>query len=153
MSLLSKSEILYLQGHKQVSKSYNYKLRSIIKKKVANLMDKEIPLLSSLFPDLDLTEFGKMSDEGREKDLTEISKVEHRKQLSTVLTKISKTRISLHEQRKPKECEAFESPKASPNTCIPIKTTKTIISIPKTKENQRRERDSNPRDLAVTSFM
>lgn len=42
MSLLSKSEIQYLQGKKQVSKSYEYKLRSLIKKKVANLMDKEI---------------------------------------------------------------------------------------------------------------
>ena len=61
ISLLSRSEIQYLQGQKQVSKSYEYKLRSIIKKKVANLMSKEIPLLSTLFPNLDLTEFGKTS--------------------------------------------------------------------------------------------
>jgi hypothetical protein len=59
MSLLSKSEIQYLQGQKQVSRSYEYKLRSMINKKVANLLDKEIPLLSKLFPDVGLTDFGK----------------------------------------------------------------------------------------------
>jgi hypothetical protein len=47
MSLLSKSEVLFLQGKKKVSKSYEYKLKSIIKKKVSNLLDKEIPILSS----------------------------------------------------------------------------------------------------------
>jgi hypothetical protein len=59
MPLLSKSEVLYLQGQKKVSKSYEYKLRSVIMKKVANLLDKEVPLLSALFPNLNLTEFGK----------------------------------------------------------------------------------------------
>ena len=59
MSLLSKSEIQYLQGQKQVSKSYGYKLKSVIKKKVANLRDNEIPLLSKLFPNPNLTEISK----------------------------------------------------------------------------------------------
>ena len=59
MSLLSKAEIQYLQGQKQISRSYEYKLKSIIKKKVANLIGKEIPLLSTLFPSLDLTGNGK----------------------------------------------------------------------------------------------
>jgi hypothetical protein len=59
MPLLSKSEVLYLQGQNKVSKSYEYKLRSVIMKKVANLLDKEVPLLSALFPNLNLTEFGK----------------------------------------------------------------------------------------------
>ncbi len=61
MSLLSKSEIQYLRGHKQVSRSYEYKLKSIIKKKVANLMSKDIPLVSKLFPEINLTEFGKVT--------------------------------------------------------------------------------------------
>ena len=75
MSLLSKSEILYLQIQKQVSRSYEYKLKSIIKKKVANLMDKEIPLLSKLFPDPNLTEISKtLDDRHGSKNLTEISK-------------------------------------------------------------------------------
>ena len=59
MSFLSKSEIQFLQGQKTVSKSYEYKLKSIIKKKVTNLIDKEIPLIRSLFPNLHLTEFRK----------------------------------------------------------------------------------------------
>ena len=59
MSLLSKSETLYLQGQKPVSKSYEYKLKSIIRKKMAHLLDKELPLLSTLFPKLNLTGFGK----------------------------------------------------------------------------------------------
>ena len=75
MSLLSKSEILYLQGQKQFSKSYEYKLKSIIKKKVANLMDKEIPLLSKLFPDPSLTEISKtFNDRHGSKNLTEFGK-------------------------------------------------------------------------------
>lgn len=59
MSLLSKSEILFLQGQKQVSKSYEYKLKSVIRKKIAHLLDKDVPLLSTLFPKLNLTGFGK----------------------------------------------------------------------------------------------
>ncbi len=75
MCLLSKSEIQFLQGQKLVSKSYEYKLKSIIKKKVSNLFDKEIPLLSSLFPtNHDLTKFSKMFDEYKQTNLTKISK-------------------------------------------------------------------------------
>ncbi len=48
--------------------------------------------------------------------------------------------------------EGLEASKTSPNSNMPQKTTKTITSIHE-KVNQRRERDSNPRDLAVTSFM
>jgi hypothetical protein len=59
MSLLSKSETPYLQGQKPVSKSYEYKLKSIIRKKMAHLLDKELPLLSTLFPKLNLTGFCK----------------------------------------------------------------------------------------------
>ena len=46
MSILSKAEVQYLQGDKQVSKSYEYKIKSIIKKKLSRLIDKEFPLLS-----------------------------------------------------------------------------------------------------------
>ena len=60
MSLLSKSEIQFLQGQKQVSKSYEYKLRSILNKKIVTLLNKELPLLNSLFPHLlDLTKISK----------------------------------------------------------------------------------------------
>ena len=62
MSLLSKSEVQFLRGNKEISKSYEYKLKSIIKKKLANLIEKELPLLDSLFPNLDLTKFSKNFD-------------------------------------------------------------------------------------------
>jgi hypothetical protein len=52
MSLLSKSEIQFLQGKKQISKSYEYKLKSIIKRKISTLLEKVLPLLSKLFPNL-----------------------------------------------------------------------------------------------------
>ena len=71
--MLSKAEIQYLQGQKPVSKSYEYKLKSIIKKKISNLIAKELPLLSSLFPNLDLTKIGK-NDYNLHTNLTEISK-------------------------------------------------------------------------------
>ncbi len=92
MPLLSKSEIQYLQGQKQVSKSYEYKLKSIIKKKVANLMDKEIPLLSTLFPSLDLTEFGNMfKDIQASKVLTEFGKVINNKIITNNLEKLNES--------------------------------------------------------------
>jgi hypothetical protein len=59
MRFLSKSEIQFLQGQKQVSKSYEYKLKSTIKKKISTIVKKEIPLLISLFPNLNLAEFSK----------------------------------------------------------------------------------------------
>ena len=52
MPILSKSEIQFLEDKKPVSKSYEYKLKSILKKKVAHLLDKDLLLISSLFPHL-----------------------------------------------------------------------------------------------------
>jgi hypothetical protein len=48
--MLSKAEVQYLQGHKEVSKSYERKLKCIIKKKI-DVLQKELPLLSKLFTD------------------------------------------------------------------------------------------------------
>ena len=42
MSFLSKDEIQYLQGKKQVLISYEYRLKSIILKKVTNLLDRDL---------------------------------------------------------------------------------------------------------------
>ncbi|MBA3977224.1 MAG: hypothetical protein H0X50_03375 [Nitrosopumilus sp.] len=76
--MLSKTEGLYLSGQIAVSKSYEYKLKSIIKRKISNQLKKEIPLLSSLFPNNpELTKFGKIIGEGKETDLTEISKADN----------------------------------------------------------------------------
>lgn len=60
MPLLSKYEVQFLLGDKQVSKSYEYKLKSIIKKKLTTLLEKELPLLSSNLLDIDLTTFSKI---------------------------------------------------------------------------------------------
>jgi hypothetical protein len=46
--MLSKAEVLYLQGHKALSKSYERKLRCIIRKKL-EILRNEFPLLSKLF--------------------------------------------------------------------------------------------------------
>ena len=48
--MLSKAEILYLQGQKIVSKSYERKLKCLIKRKI-DALRKEIPLLSKLLLD------------------------------------------------------------------------------------------------------
>jgi hypothetical protein len=45
--MLSKAEVLYLQGQKQVSNSYERKLKCLIRKKV-EVLEKELPLLSKL---------------------------------------------------------------------------------------------------------
>jgi hypothetical protein len=59
MPFLSKSEVIYLQGQKRVSRSYEYKLKFIIKKKISQPLDKELSLLSKSFPDIGLTRCGK----------------------------------------------------------------------------------------------
>jgi hypothetical protein len=61
MAILSKSEILFLQGEKNVSKSYEYKLKSVIKKKMAKLIDKEIPFLSCLLQNSKAEPYQKLS--------------------------------------------------------------------------------------------
>ena len=48
--MLSKAEILYLQGQKIVSMSYERKLKCLIRKKL-DVLQKELPLLSKLFCD------------------------------------------------------------------------------------------------------
>ena len=55
--MLSKAEILYLQGQKIVSKSYERKLKCLIKRKM-DVLRKEIPLLSKLI----LEDSGKYED-------------------------------------------------------------------------------------------
>ena len=46
--MLSKAEVLYLQGQKQISKSYERKLKYIIRKKL-EILRNAFPLLSKLF--------------------------------------------------------------------------------------------------------
>jgi uncharacterized protein YjgD (DUF1641 family) len=91
ISLLSKAETQFLNGKRQVSKSYEYRLKSIIKKKLSCLIDQEIPLISQLFPALDLTKFSKVLDaNNRAADLIKNSK-NNSNDTDTDLTKNSKT--------------------------------------------------------------
>ena len=69
---------------KKVSKCYEYKLKSILKKKVLGLLDSDLPLLSALFPNLmNLTKFSKIrKTDNRLPDITKNCKtlVDHRNQ-------------------------------------------------------------------------
>lgn len=61
-ALLTRTEIDWLLGKIKVSKSYEYKLKSSIKRKIKDFTNLELPLLkkTGLIPhDLDLTVFGK----------------------------------------------------------------------------------------------
>ena len=89
ISLLSKAEIQFLNGKIQVSKSYEYKLKSIIKKKLSHLIDQEIPLISQLFPNLDLTKFSQVLDANkRAADLTKNSKTANNNKIVNLPTNL-----------------------------------------------------------------
>jgi hypothetical protein len=96
MSLLSKAEVQFLQGQKRVSKSYEYKLTSIIKKKLSLLVDKELPLLVKLLTEFDFDVTLKYNDNHNSsvpsRDLTKNSKVSRHEsfKIGNGLTKISK---------------------------------------------------------------
>jgi hypothetical protein len=76
--MLSKAEIQYLQGQKQVSKSYERKLKCLIKKKIDSLQ-KELPLLSKLFGDNIESVFSQCASEKEE--LPQLSNKEYGNQL------------------------------------------------------------------------
>ena len=155
MSLLSKSEIQFLQGQKQVSKSYEYKIKSIIKNKVSVLLEKELPLLSKLFPAYDINMISNKINNEKPINLTKISKIPNDKSL-TNLTKISKKFLDSHsninienkdELPKPTKLvtrEGLEGSNLVNNDHIQQKTLETSNSTLKNLI-KRRERDSNPR--------
>ena len=61
-ALLTRTEIDWLLGKIKVSKSYEYKLKSSIKRKIKNFRNLELPLLAKkgfISHDLDLTVFTK----------------------------------------------------------------------------------------------
>lgn len=45
LSLLSKTELEWLLGNKRLSKSFEYKIKSIVKKKIDQFLNFELPLL------------------------------------------------------------------------------------------------------------
>ena len=110
MSLLSKAEIQFLQGQKQVSKSYEYKLKSIIKKKISLLVDKELPLLAKLFTEFDFVVTSgynaHQNSSVPSRDLTKISKISRPESVKkgnslTIFSKKSMTQASQNNIKAP----------------------------------------------------
>ncbi len=110
MSLLSKAEVQFLQGQKQVSKSYEYKLKSVIKKKLSFLVDKELPLLTKLFTGFDFAVTSTYDDHHNSsvpsRDLTKISKISRPKSVKidnslTISSKKSITQASQNNIKAP----------------------------------------------------
>ena len=92
---------------------------------------------------------------GGDKDLTEISKKSnanyHDEPTNHTTDNSMKNNIKLVSD---KGLEGSKTSSKRPDSqIVTLDATKNSNFVPKTKENQRRERDSNPRDLAVTSFM
>jgi len=46
MSVLSNAEVRFLQGHKQISKPYEHKIRSLINRRVSSFLREDLPLLN-----------------------------------------------------------------------------------------------------------
>ncbi len=130
--MLSKAEVQYLQGQKQLSKSYEYKIKSIIKILI-NLLDRDLPLLSTLFPNLlDLTKFSKINERFIDTNLTRFRKkrnmlLDLKKSVASERLRVQRTLSNGH----PSLNATKFSNKENPNSNF--------------DQNRRRERDSNPR--------
>ncbi len=171
--MLSKAEVMYLQGQKKVSGSYERKLKCLIRKKVENLKN-ELPLLSKVFPIADL--FGYDNKDGTKENLQNpivVNNANHATKFSNSEVQNNETAIgSATEFRNTADLQKQASTRKNINHGnrevregsnassinpdkqeMAIKHKKNSNSVSKAIENQRRERDSNPRDLAVTSFL
>lgn len=83
--MLSRAEIQYLQGQKEVSKSYERKLKCLIRKKI-EVLQNELPLLSNLISEnvksvfseisdgLEKTSLSNINDYGQNDHIIEVSK-------------------------------------------------------------------------------
>jgi hypothetical protein len=72
MPLLSKSEVLYLEGHKQLSKSYERKLKCTIRRKIEGLR-KDILLLTKLIPIEQIFDFDSLPSQQENRFLENVS--------------------------------------------------------------------------------
>jgi hypothetical protein len=155
VSFLSKTELQFLQGQKQVSKSYEYKIKSILKKKLSVLLEKELPLLSYRYPKINLDMLSNNANK-EVKDLTKYSKILNEKSLNN-LTKISKENTksyniqhkqgdALSKPIKLVACEGLEGSEYTYNDYKQEKATETS-NFNTEVIKQRRERDLNPRGL------
>ena len=165
---------MYLQGQKKVSGSYERKLKCLIRKKAESLKA-ELPLLSKVFPIANLFGCDNNKDARKERlhnplvannpnhaTKSSNSKVENNE---TALGCATESRNAAVMQKKAFAQENIKlvnregqegsnlSSKRPGEQKVTLGATENSNFVSKTIENQRRERDSNPRDLAVTSFM
>ncbi len=118
--MLSKAEILYLQGQKNVSKSYERKLKCLIKKKM-DVLRKEIPLLSKLLLDNSgicedimyrIKEAGRLNSFDKQTSSNKL----HQQMTDNQATKYSNVNSEIleHDDKKIVACEGLEGSKALP---------------------------------------
>ncbi len=154
--MLSKAVILYLQGQKQVSQSYERKLKCLIRKKMA-VLQKELPLLSKLFGDgvnsfMDISTTTKLAAPSA-KDKRSFNPSSQPLTPNNSATKFSNLQKneSIFENEKLVAREGVEGSMSSSNDHPSFNATKfsNIQTKCATKNNfdekRRRERDLNPR--------
>ena len=155
--MLSKAEILYLQGKKQVSQSYERKLKCLIRKKI-EVLQKELPLLSKLLGNKD----GSVADISTPTKLVDPSSKDKRSfnpsslpltpnNSATKFSNLQKNE-SIFENEKLVVREGVEGSKDSSQqqdiqeaTKFSNKQTKHATRNSNFDEKRRRERDLNPR--------
>ena len=155
--MLSKAEVLYLQGQKQVSKSYERKLKCIIRKKL-EILRNEFPLLSKLFTDevspilygLKLGDFspvrGCNEDLDRPKQL-QLQVPEH----ATEFSNFQQDTIEFNAKKlvEREELEGSKTPNQGQNVhaATEFSNNKSVEATKNSNfdEKRRRERDLNPR--------
>lgn len=157
--MLSKAEIQYLQGQKQVSKSYERKLKCLIRKKI-EVLEKEIPLLSSLFAKNIKSIFSEHTSQmewapstmNQEKNNILVQNSSNTKNAATDFSNAPLSDNGHNEVNFNVDCEGREGLNPSPVPQLTIEATKfsngQMFSATKNSNlvlNQRRERDLNPR--------
>ena len=154
--MLSKAELLYLQGHKAVSKSYERKIRCIIRKKMETLQ-KELPLLSKLFVNEFQTLLSIQPSHGSIPVKEENERLQRSSQQLTIndsnATESGNCKLNNIEQEGSKklvDCESIEGSKTSnpgsnEATEFGNGSLKNATEFSNPVEKQRRERDLNPR--------
>lgn len=156
--MLSKAEIQYLQGQKQVSKSFERKSRCLIRKKVG-VLQKELPLISNIFAGNIKFVFSEILNEKdgqpqplREKDWN-MNNIRNFKEQNPA-PEFSNGIIRSNEIDKDNlgDGEGLEGSKSSSNDLQTSEATKfgnkekeTATKNSNSDEKRRRERDLNPR--------
>jgi hypothetical protein len=156
--MLSNAEIQYLLGQKHVSKSYERKLKCLIRKKVEVLRN-ELPLISSLLGKNAKSVFSEFVTEKeipatfiKQEGTGKANLSQHSNNINLATKSSNGQPNEVNSSKKSGACEGLEGSSSSP--ILQHTTEATDFSNRDTKEatknsnlvlNQRRERDLNPR--------